>query len=162
MATNITQFRKSVRMIDGSLKEVTEQLDFFIYTLAVTNLAPTVTANTTVNIQADSDFIVTKMTGMADVAAAGQTFNTQVIPLVRVQLTDTGSGRNLFDIATDMSAIAGSAYLPYIMPVERRFSANSTIQAAFTNYDAAQTYGNVRLYLHGFKTWVVKVRAVKD
>lgn len=158
MATNVTQFRVANRVSNGEIVKVIEQADFFIYTLAVTNLAPGGTNNATVNIQADADFIVTKMTGMADVAGAGQTFNTLVIPLVRVQLTDTGSGRNLFDVATDMSAIAGSAYLPYILPVERRFSANSTIQATFTSYDAAQTYANVRLYLHGYKAWPMGVK----
>lgn len=154
MASNITQFRKAQRVVNGQLVEVIEQLDFFIYTLAATALAPAATANATVNIQADSDFIVHKMTVMADVAGAGQTLNTLVVPLVRVQLTDTGSGRNLFDQATDLSAL-GIALVPYMLPVERRFAANSTIQATFTNYDAAQTYANVRLYLHGYKAWAM-------
>lgn len=153
MSTNITQFREANRVINGKVERVLEQADFFVYTMAVTALAPAGTGNDTVNIQADADFICTKMTMMADVAGAGQTFNTFVVPLVRVQLTDTGSGRNLFDEAVDISSIGGSGMFPYMLPVTRRFSANSTIQATFNNYDAAQTYANVRLYLHGYKAW---------
>ena len=157
MSTNISQFRKTKRVINGQVSDVIEQLDFYIYQLGAINLAPNATANATVNVQADADFIAQKFTVMADVAGAGQTLNTLVIPLVRVQLTDTGSGRNLFDQPIDLSSL-GIALVPYNLPVERRFSANSTIQATFTNYDAAQTYANVRLMMHGYKAWAMGVK----
>jgi hypothetical protein len=154
MATNVSNFREATRVQNGRITKVTEQLDFYTYTLETTALAPAGVGNDTVNIQADADFVVTDLAIMADVAGAQQQAATIEVPLVRIQLTDTGSGRNLFDQPVDLG-IFGVINRPYELPVERRFAANSTIQCTFTNYSAATTYANCRLYLRGFKAWVI-------
>lgn len=153
MSTNITNFKRSIRVIDNKPVEVLEQVDFFTYTLLATALAPAGNATATVNIQSDADFVCEQFCVMADIAGAAQTIATQPIPLVRALLNDTGSGRNLSDVLVDLSAIGGNGRLPYILPVARRFAARSTIQCTFTSYAAAETYANLRLYLIGYKAW---------
>lgn len=154
MSTNITSFKQNTKIgPNGQPVQVIEQVDFFTYTLSATTLAAAGTATSTVNIQADADFVCTQFCVMADVAGAAQTTSSIVVPLVRALINDTGSGRNLSDVAVDLSAIGGTGQLPYILPVARRFSARSTIQCTFTNYSNATTYANVRLYLLGYKAW---------
>jgi hypothetical protein len=154
MSSNITNFKKSIRIEGNKPVEVLEQVDVYTYTLASSaNLAPGGTSTNTVSIQADADFVCEQIAYMADIAGGAQTSATRIVPLARILLNDTGSGRNLSDIAMDLSAFAGYGALPFILPVPRRFAARSTIQCIFTNYSAAETYANLRLYLIGYKAW---------
>lgn len=156
MSSNITNFKKSLRIEGNKPVEVLEQVDVYTYTLAANaSLAPGGTSTNTVSIQADADFVCEQIAFMTDLAGAGQTWNTRIIPLARILLNDTGSGRNLSDIAMDISAFGGNGSLPFILPVPRRFAARSTIQCIFTNYSAAETYLNLRLYLIGYKAWTL-------
>lgn len=122
----------------------------YVYTLSIAALAGGGVAQTSVNIDADSRFHWVKGAYFADIAAAAQTDSTRVVPLITVQLTDTGSGRNFFDAPVPISSYFGTGELPFIMPVVQMFDPNSTIKAEFTNFDAASTY-NLRLQLIGFK-----------
>ena len=114
--------------------------DFYGYQSNVASIAPAANATDTINIQANSDFILQKLVFFADIAAAAQTASTQVLPLVTVQITDTGSGRQIFSDPMPIPMIFGTGQLPFILPNPRRFAANSTIQISYTNYDAASTY----------------------
>ncbi len=129
------------------------QIDLYTYKLDVQNLAPGTALNDSIQIEADSYFEIEKMSYMADIAGAAQTAITRPIPLVTVLLTDTGSGRNLMSDNVDITALAGSQGLPYITTVRRVLKPNSTLKCLFTSYEAAVTYDNVSLYLHGKKIW---------
>lgn len=152
----VEQFGKSTFIRNGALVTANVQRDFTIYTLATEDLAPSAISNDAVNIQADSDFVLTQITVSADLAGATQQVSTKPIPLVRVQITDTGSGRNLFDGSVDVGALSANFSDAYELPVPRRFSANSTIRVSFTNYSTSETYTNLRIYLHGYKEWQIK------
>ena len=69
--------------------------DFYTYESQVTDLAVAGSANDVINIEADSDFILQKLTYQADLSGAAQENQSRVIPNVLVQLIDTGSGRQL-------------------------------------------------------------------
>jgi len=152
MSTNL-QVLTVTRNVNGVA--VTKQVmrDWYVYTFRGAGLVSDGTLTDSINIQADANFICTKITGFADIAEAAQTNATQVIPLVRVQINDSGSGRNLMDIAVDMANICGKNLAGYELPVQRCFAASSTVSCTFTSYDAAATYGNVSLSLHGYKEW---------
>ena len=109
-------------------------------------------ANDIVNIEADSDLILQKFAYEADIAAAAFTFTTRPIPLITIQLIDSGSGRQLMQNPIPVSSFMGDGQLPFILPNPRLFLRNSTIQIAFTNFDAAITY-NIRLAFIGYKTY---------
>lgn len=123
--------------------------DYFIYRTPPTSLAASASATAQISINAEGDFVLTKMSYAADVAGAAQTDSSRVIPLVNVSLTDSGSGRNLQNFPVPISTMAGSEGLPFNLPVPRVFKANSNLSITFTNSSAATTY-NVTLCLIGY------------
>lgn len=126
--------------------------DFYIYEEDFSALASGATATGSINIQADSDFVLQKLTYFADIAAAAQTANGRVIPLVTVQITDTGSGRNLMETAAPITNVFGIGQIPFILPQPKLFLARSTITITVANFDAAVDY-NLRLSFIGHKVF---------
>ena len=126
--------------------------DFYIYEAEALAIAPAGSANDIINIEADSDFILQKFAYEADIAAAAFTFNTKPLPLITIQLIDSGSGRQLMQNPIPVTSFMGDGQLPFILPNPRKFLRNSTIQVAFTNFDAAVTY-NIRLAFIGYKIY---------
>lgn len=124
--------------------------DFFIYQLAFSGLAAANSATDSFTIQADSDFRWEKATYFADIAAAGQTDSSRVVPLVTVLVTDTGSGRQLMDGAVPIPVLFGTGQIPFILHHPKVFGARATVSVTLTNFDAAQTY-NIRLAFIGTK-----------
>ena len=127
--------------------------DQYTYVTSVQALAAGGNDTFNLQIEADAYFVITKMSYMADIAGAAQTESSRVIALVRVLITDTGSGRNLMNSAVDLSSIAGHEGLPFITPTARWILPNSAVNVQFSNYSAATTYANVSLYFHGKKMW---------
>lgn len=136
----------------------TDLLDWYVYNALFTALAPAAVATANIAIEADANFVLVKLSGFADIAAAAQTYDTRVVPLVSLQITDTGSGRNLLNGATAWSNIVGWGEIPYILPIRRKFKANSTIRIQATNFDVAATY-NLRLSFSGIKDFGAIVQA---
>jgi hypothetical protein len=128
----------------------TDLLDWYVYNVEFLALAALGQAVANVAVEADANFILVKLTGFADIAAGIQTYNTRVVPLVSLQITDTGSGRNLLNGNTAWSNIVGWGEIPYILPIRRKFKANSTIRVQATSFDPATIY-NLRLSFSGIK-----------
>lgn len=126
--------------------------DFYIYEEDFSSLAANTSTVGNINIQADSDFMLQKLTAFADIAGAAQTANNRVLPLATMQITDSGSGRNLFEEAVAIPAIMGTGELPFILPTPKLFPARSTIQVTVANFSASTTY-NVRLSFIGYKVF---------
>ena len=126
--------------------------DFYVYEAEALLIAAGGSANDVINIEADSDFIMQKLSFQADIAAAAFTDSTRPIPNVSVQLVDTGSGRQLMQNPIPIPSMFGWGELPFVLDNPRKFLRNSTIQVAFTNFDAAATY-NVRLAFIGYKIY---------
>lgn len=124
--------------------------DFFIYATPNIALAAGVSSSTVIQVQADASFELQKLAFFADIAAAAQTESTRVLPLITVQITDTGSGRQMFSVPVSIPSIFGDGRIPFILPTTKLFVANSSIQLDFTNYSAATAY-NFRLDLIGTK-----------
>lgn len=124
--------------------------DYFVYQLDFTGLAGGTTGNGSIQVQADSDFKWIKATHESNIANAVQTDSTRVIPLVTINLTDTGSGRQLMSAPVPIENIYGTGLLPFLLPVPRIFRARSTISVTVSNFTAATTY-NIRLSFIGTK-----------
>lgn len=155
---NKQDFQVVRRMIGSALRQNDpEQVDdvrrdFYIYTAESLALVAGGNSNAIINIEADSDFLLQKFSYEADIAAAAFTFNTKPIPLITIQLIDSGSGRQLMQNPVPVSSFMGDGQLPFILPNPRKFLRNSTIQIAFANFDAAVTY-NIRLAFIGYKIY---------
>lgn len=127
--------------------------DYFIYPLIFDSIAPGATAQNQIQIQADSSFEWMSSTYYAfDVTAPAQTANTRIIPPLRVQIIDSGSGRQLLDEPISVNNLFGSGNLAYILPQYRSFKPRSSIIIQVTSFEpgGGVTYG-LELCLHGRK-----------
>lgn len=143
--------RKAVALNDPENVDLLRR-DFYTYEAESLGLVAGGSSNDVINIEADSDFIMQKLSFQADIAGAAQTDGTRVIPNVVVQLVDTGSGRQLMQNPIPIPNIFGWGELPFVLDNPRKFLRNSTIQIAFTSFDAAVDY-NIRLAFIGYKIY---------
>ena len=113
--------------------------DFLIYSTGrpAAALAPAATSTIFINIQADADFVLEKLTYSADIAGAAQNIGNLTSPNVSVLLTSTGSGINLMNVALPLSGIFGTGMLPFILPYPRVLPANSQLQISLVSFEAA-------------------------
>lgn len=132
--------------------------DFYVYGVDFASLLQGTSATGQINIQADSDFVVQKLTYQADIAAATQTDSSRVVPNATVQVKDTGSGREIFSLPTALTSVFGTGQLPFILPQPKIFLARSTINITLANFDAAADY-NIRLSFIGYKIFTLNPNA---
>ena len=113
--------------------------EFYIYTTGrpAAALAPAGTLTTNIQIQADSDFLIEKMSFNADVAGATQTESSRLLPNAHVLLTNTGSGRNLMNVQFPLTGIFGGGELPFILPRQYLLPGSSTLQIQIVSFEAA-------------------------
>jgi hypothetical protein len=126
--------------------------DFFAYTITFANLLAGASAQGSLQLQSDSEFELTKLTMFADIAADPETAATRVLPLVTLQMRDSGTARNLFSAPVPIPAIFGDGQIPFILPVPKLFSPNASISFEVSNFAAATDY-NLRLLLVGAKVF---------
>jgi len=110
--------------------------EFFVYTASLASLAAGVSNADQINIEADSDFMINKTTFTVFDTNGDIVAN----PNLTVQLTDSASGRNLFDEPQAITSVAGTAQLPFVPPVAKLLRAKSTFTVTFSNRSAATMY----------------------
>ena len=127
---------------------------FTYQTPNVASLAPSASSGAQ-NIQFDnnSTFLWLRSTFSVDISEAALTSGSFVIPLVTVQITDTGNGMCFMNAPVPLFDIAGwSGELPYILPTPQFIQANASYSFSFTSYVATgTTYTNLRMQLHGYR-----------
>lgn len=133
------------RMAGPAVEAARLRRDFFVYGINI-GLATSATVTAAMQIEADSDFEAQKLTYSA--GDAGQTESSRVIPAVLLQITDTGTGRQMFNTPVAVGALFGDGRIPFILPTSKMFSANATVAFTLTNLSVATL---VRLYLIGSK-----------
>ena len=127
--------------------------DLFFYNFYFPSLANGSTLTDSITIQADSDFVLRKITYFADIAGAAQTESGRIVALVNCNLTDNASGRSLMSEAVPLDAIAGEGKLPSIIPLEGRlFKSKSTVTMDLNNFSSSTTY-KIRVVLAGYKVF---------
>lgn len=153
MSTNLGYSRVVVFDQSGQPQTKWVPSEWFGYQAAVVNLAPAETATDIVQFEAGSEFVLERLVMSADIDGAAQTFDTQVIPNVLVQINDQGNGKNLFSEPVAISSICGTGTLPSILPFNRRFAPNSAVSFTFTSFEKVVTYANLRILLSGYKSY---------
>jgi hypothetical protein len=126
-------------------------MDVIFYTTSVAGLSPG-SPNAISSIQIDSgiDFYWIATTYLANVSGDAPEQSLLIVPLVTLLINDTGSRKNLQNVATPLPMIAGTGDLPYRLIKPRLFQASSTINFTWASYDGTNTYANIYLSLHGF------------
>ena len=125
--------------------------DFFIYQEDFSNVQASTAQTGNIQIQADSDFALQKLTMFADINGAAVTADSRVLPLVTIQITDSGSGRNLIETPAPIPNFFGNGELPFILPTPKIFEARATVTINIANYSAGTDYGSIRLSFIGYK-----------
>jgi len=123
-------------------------VDFFVYSQTFLNIASGATASLDITIQADSDFLA-----LAAVATMRDT-GTQAADADReavVNITDSGSGRVIFDRAQDFDNFFGTAQRPAWLPVPKFLARTAAATVQVTNNNAAAR--DFRVALWGIKVF---------
>lgn len=125
---------------------------FAVYAANFTSQAAGASNEQTIQILADSHFELQKLSFFTDLAGAAQTQSSRVLPLQTIQITDTGTGEQLFNIPVPIPAIMGDGQIPFILPTTRVFDPSAAIIVSLTNYSAATAY-LTRILLIGAKIY---------
>lgn len=158
--------RRGVGAVDPALEQVENnqylerRRDLYVYEVQAVALAASASVTDAIQIEADSSFILQKLTYFATpevfpaqaASALGLVESQRLIPPVSVIITDTGSGRQLMQNPIPIPSLFGSGALPFILPNPRLFMRNSTIQVTFTNLDNVNAW-TVRLAFIGYKVY---------
>lgn len=121
---------------------------------AASNIAAGATVTVNVQIDAGSPFLIISQSYYNNTANAAETVSTLDIPNIMVLLTDSGTNRQLMDVATPVNCIFGNGQFPYVLPEPKLMQANSLLTIAATNRDAAVGY-NLYLAFNGYKLYKV-------
>jgi hypothetical protein len=130
--------------------------DYFWYTHPPISTLASTAPNATQFVQtdADSDFYCVALSYAASIADAALTESSNVLPLVRLLITDTGSGKSLMNAALPMYAFLGDGKRPYRLARPRVFGSNATIKFDYSSFvTAGTTYSDVQTVLHGYKIY---------
>lgn len=131
--------------------------EFFTYDAALPSnvtLAPAGSQDVAIQINGDSDFFWTKLTTFALVASDGTTRANDQLPAVTIQITNETSGRKYSNNAVPLADVAGTAQLPFILPIQTVFEAKSTITIKLVNVSDNITYSQLYLDFHGVKAYL--------
>lgn len=129
--------------------ELQKVREMFWYDAEFTSFTAGTSSTVSISIQADADFIIRKHT--FDCRAGGNV-TPYTTPSVTITLIDQGSGRQMSDIAVHIGNFFGTAQFPYILPQEKRISANSVFQVICTSLETVTSI-NLRLCFHGYKEY---------
>lgn len=130
----------------------TSNWDEYEYVTNPGSLTAGSTFPTQILIDAGTDFFWTATTFQSDVSGGALTEATNVVPLITVLITDTGSARQLMANPVPVGSMAGDGKRPYRKLRPRLFRGNSLIQFVFTSYGAT-TVSNCYFTLHGFRRY---------
>lgn len=122
------------------------------YAVNFPSMAAGTSLDQSIQILADSHFELQKLSFFSDIAGAPQTEDSRVLPLLTVQITDTGTGEQLFNIPVPIPAIMGDGRIPFILPTTRVFDPSAGIIVSLQNYSAATAY-LTRMILIGAKIY---------
>lgn len=130
---------------NGLLTKLTQ---FFTYTMPFAGVASLASATAQLQIDASSDFLVVSQS----FAAIDDTTTLAVASAALIQVNDSGSGTTLWNVATPITNLFGTAQLPFLLPMPRLFTANATMTGTLTNQTTANAT-SFYLSFHGVKIW---------
>lgn len=123
----------------------------YAYPVVFLNLTQGATVPGSLNIQANADFCLTKLSYHAILATGAQSVSSKNVALARLMIVDNGSGEQFFASAVDLETACGNddnerGFLPY----PRLIGGRSSLSLSLTGYQpTAETYTVVNLTLEG-------------
>jgi len=132
--------------------------EFFSYPITFNMLAATPFEGTgTIQIQSDADFIINQTEySFIDDTVPNPTVLARFLPSgLRVQLTDSGSARNLINAPVPIPTLFGDGLLPFILPTPKRIAASSvlTVTISSNGLDVLANASTLALVFTGVKRY---------
>lgn len=128
------------------------------FTYVTPDLASTLTNGTSTtfsfNIDGDADFFWTKFTAFGNTANDGTTYSAQELPGVTALITNNTTGRNYSNNPVALPSYAGTANLPFILPMITYWQAKATITITVANITDNKDYTRLQLQFHGIKAYL--------
>ena len=121
--------------------------DWFTYTAEFLPLNANAAQNVSVPIQADSDFMLTGLSGTVKALVTSEV--VIAAPAVTIRLESTGTGRNMMDRPVPWNNLVGTAERPFLLPSPHTLKANSTLLVALT--ELGGNARQVRIAFLGYK-----------
>ena len=116
------------------------------------NLAAGGVSSPTLQIDAGTDFYLIALTYFGQEASDGAyEQSTVLVPCVTMQINDSGSQRNLFNIAPPIGAVAGDGLRPGRLIRPRIFRALSNLAFTFTSFEPSIAYAHLYVCLWGYR-----------
>lgn len=134
------------RIVGGELRP-TQAFDYMADFVGTTVLTAGGTVNVNVQIQSDSDFLITSAALLASDTA--QTTFLPILPAL-VLLTDTGSGRQIMNTAEHVANYFGTGQLVRVLDRPYFITAAATLAVQLQNLDAVNARV-ARIAFHGAK-----------
>lgn len=105
-------------------------IDYFVYNTTFLSLLTGVTQTNLVQIQSDSDFVLTYLSAsmLTTATQVAQTFMSAT-----VQIQDTGTGKNFFNQVSLAGLIFGTGGYPFLLPSPRVIAPNTNVKFDVTN-----------------------------
>ena len=129
--TIIEQIKRNAGLIWAMRGGSTFERAYFDYHVDfAVGIASGATATSTVTIQSDSHFLCRALTFSCFDAT---THDNIALPNTSIQITDTGSGTNLFDGPLQIILVAGIGQLPAVLVPPRLFAPATTVSVSLTN-----------------------------
>lgn len=125
----------------------------FIYALLIASLAPGASTTVSFNIDGDSDFFWGKFAAWSLVAADGTVASTVNDTGCTIIVTNTTSGRQYMNSPVPLNSMAGTAQLPFILPMQTYWPAKTTLQVQLANVTDNTTYAPIYLSFIGIKAF---------
>lgn len=137
---------------NGSLYKAKNSFTYVTPDLSA-SLAPAASTSFSFNIDGDADFFWTKLTAFANVANDGTSYSLQELPGITALITNNETGRNYSNGAVALPGYAGTAQLPFVLPMMTYWQAKSTLTISVTNVTDDTTYTRLQLQFHGIKAY---------
>jgi len=124
-------------------------IDYFVYNVRIGTDAAPIPNNGTgqglIEIQSDSDFVLTYISGGNQLAVNGPlVFNYSAL----LQMQDTGSGKTFFNTPTLMPLVCGAGGFPFLLPSPRVLNPNTNLLITVNNISGVDLFG-CYIALHG-------------
>lgn len=104
-----------------------QAMDYFVYSTEFDTVPINTTVTQNIQIQADSDFVVTQM-------GSTETGGGNVLPIssALLQVTDNGSGRTFYNQPSFMGLVTGFAGTPFLLSAPRLIPAQAVLKCDLT------------------------------
>lgn len=100
----------------------------------------------TIDILADSDFVIDYLSACVNVTANG---DMKVNRNLTLQIQDLSTGKNFFSQPTVVTLVAGGGGFPFIFPAPRVVNANASLLLTAQNRDTGTNYNQMFVSLGG-------------